>query len=588
LKKFIILITLLIIGISTTASEKSDEKYTGTKLKENYDKEVIQDLTSKNLEEDKPNLPTTLLPFFKNKKVSNKFRTANKAGQWQIYYDLSTYLLTKSAFNLRKSLALLKFCAKKGTFDAKRRYQKLKYLDNKKFLNLKSSDEVINLLKDDTSPYALMAELQLKLTINSFTRKGSSLAYSLSSLEDKAISLIKLIPKDYHAYEILGLIHYQNNKAHKSLEIYKIASSLGSSEGFNEIALAHKKGGLLVENKEKMIHNFNKCAELGNPRCLNSIGFRHSNGFFGKKDKEKAIYYYLKAAKSGWATSYKNLSLIYNEESHINYDLHQEYALHAVLLGESTAYGILSRIYRKGLGVKVNNEIAFYWAISARKTSNAYSLFELAYCYDKGIGVVRDDHKAFKFYERATLNNSYAAASNLASFYQYGRGIQKDCKIALKLHTIAANKGKLYSASKLYQIYRGKCDKGQLDEEKKMYWAELAAKQYYRKMPYSYAWELAYGSKKYRNYPLAKTWYLRSVENGLIDAAYGLASIYYKGLGIEKDFVSAYAWYKLASNYKKNEAKSLKYAKKSYTKLNPEQRKEALKLEKSYIEKYID
>ncbi|OUR95680.1 hypothetical protein A9Q84_14355 [Halobacteriovorax marinus] len=589
--KLVKLIIIFLLSISAHATQVSDER-----SQDNVQNELNNEFNQSSFQRDYKDqnkktlnsiLPTKLLPHFKDKLVKNKYAKALKAGQWQLLYNLSTYLLTKSAFNLKKSLVLLKSCAKRGGFDAKQRYEKLKFLYQKKFLKVSSSEELMGLLKNESSPYALLAEVQIKLILNKFRENNSNLTYSLDSIEDSALALVKALPKNHHVYELLGKVLYQNQKKTKSLTAYQKAAKLGNAEGFNEIALAYKLGGLLGENKNKQVENFRKCASLGNPRCFNSMGYRYSNGFFGKKNKVKALEYYQQAAKRGWATSYRNISLIYNDEGFKNAELHHEYALHAAILGDHTAYGILARIYRHGRGVKVNNDIAFSWASAARNTTNGYSLFELAYCYDKGLGTLRDDHKAFKYYERATINNNYSAASNLASFYQYGRGTQKDCKVALKLHAIAAKEGKLYSASKLYQIYRGKCDKSLANEEKKMYWAKVGAEANYKVMPYSYAWELAYGSKTYRDYKLSKEWYLRSIESGIIEAAYGMGSFYYKGLGIKKDYKVAYAWYRLATHNKRKNQKALKYAAKSFNKLSPSEKIEAEALAATYLAKYL-
>ena len=56
------------------------------------------------------------------------------------------------------------------------------------------------------------------------------------------------------------------------------------------------------------------------------------------------------------------------------------------------------------------------------------------------------------------------------------------------------------------------------------------------------------------NYEEALKWYLSAAEQGYADAQYSLGAVYFKGEGVDTDYVSGYAWMDVASQNGSEEA----------------------------------
>jgi len=101
----------------------------------------------------------------------------------------------------------------------------------------------------------------------------------------------------------------------------------------------------------------------------------------------------------------------------------------------------LAQVYRKGLGVKVDLEIALTWYRKAGEAGHAKAQTMLGFIYRNGIGVEADLKQAVHWYQRAVEQGEPTALFNLGSLYRKGYGVPQNEAKALELYREAAGKG---------------------------------------------------------------------------------------------------------------------------------------------------
>ena len=75
--------------------------------------------------------------------------------------------------------------------------------------------------------------------------------------------------------------------------------------------------------------------------------------------------------------------------------------------------------------------------------------FEIGYCYDKGMGVKKDLKMAFYWYEKAANNGNMIAMYNLGLFYENGFSVEKDIDNAIYWYEKSAKQGSQNAQSQL-------------------------------------------------------------------------------------------------------------------------------------------
>jgi hypothetical protein len=88
-----------------------------------------------------------------------------------------------------------------------------------------------------------------------------------------------------------------------------------------------------------------------------------------------------------------------------------------------------------------------------------------------------------------------------------------------------------------------------------------------------------------RDHKLAANWYLQSAKQGHRKAQRRLGTMYAIGHGMPKDYIKAYAWYKISAA--QNSEKALSNLRKLKTRMTSEQLYYARKLAKQYYETFV-
>ena len=95
-------------------------------------------------------------------------------------------------------------------------------------------------------------------------------------------------------------------------------------------------------------------------------------------------------------------------------------------LGDDRAQYNLGIMYKKGLGVLINNNEAFGWFFLSAEQGNILANYALGNSYNKGEGVKKNYPLAYKAFKYASLREHPLSKINLGAMYFFGNGIQKD------------------------------------------------------------------------------------------------------------------------------------------------------------------
>lgn len=101
----------------------------------------------------------------------------------------------------------------------------------------------------------------------------------------------------------------------------------------------------------------------------------------------------------------------------------------------------LAKIYRKGIRVSQNEQIAFNWFRKAAEGGYSKAQTMTGYLYQIGGGTHKSFDKAVDWYRRASDQGESMALFNLGSLYLSGNGVLKDKDKARQLYQQASEKG---------------------------------------------------------------------------------------------------------------------------------------------------
>lgn len=163
---------------------------------------------------------------------------------------------------------------------------------------------------------------------------------------------------------------------------------------------------------------------------------------------------------------------------------------------DSNSQYYLGVMYFNGFGNSVDYEKAFYWYNKSASQGNVYSILNLGKMYDAGLYVKQDYSKAFNLYLKAAESGNDEAQYNLAVMYDLGKGVEKNIDKALEFYQLAAKQNNSEALFNLGVYYT-------LD-----------------KINYEKAFDL----------------FLQSSNLGNIKAKSNLATMYFLGLGNDKNY----------------------------------------------------
>ena len=109
--------------------------------------------------------------------------------------------------------------------------------------------------------------------------------------------------------------------------------------------------------------------------------------------------------------------------------------------GDSLAQFSLGVMYRNGLGVLENDELAVKWFTKAAEQGSATAQYNLGVMYENGEGVPENDKTAVKWLTKAAEQGNADAQTNLGYMYAFGIGVLTDYVRAYMWYNLGAYNG---------------------------------------------------------------------------------------------------------------------------------------------------
>lgn len=239
---------------------------------------------------------------------------------------------------------------------------------------------------------------------------------------------------------------------------------------------------------------------------------------------------------------------------------------------------------KKGIVVKIDEDLAFKVFMNSAKLGNAASMTEVGECYLNGNGIERDHKEGLRWLRKAADENCAEAMRLLSLYYENGKkGFTKDLYMAFEYCQKSSELGNMWSLAELgVYYYDGKIAKYDRKEAFKLFskaaeagetFAMAMVGEFYLKgvvvqkdenKGFSLIFKAAQDSDNdFAQYSLgncyragkgvdkneneAFNWYEKAAILNNMDAINEIANCYYYGIGCEKDTTKAFENYEKAA-----------------------------------------
>ena len=170
------------------------------------------------------------------------------------------------------------------------------------------------------------------------------------------------------------------------------------------------------------------CARMGDKRCQNELGAWYHYGIGTSKNQDLALEWFYKSAILGYASAYKNIVLIYDQE---DVDVAGkpvekvfEYFENAAQNGDAEDKYFFGLCYYYGIGININDELAFYWLNESAKQGDDGAMNSLGGFYHEGMGVDTSIEKAILSYTKAAQLGNKSSMKHLIKLFEKREGIE--------------------------------------------------------------------------------------------------------------------------------------------------------------------
>lgn len=227
-------------------------------------------------------------------------------------------------------------------------------------------------------------------------------------------------------------------------------------------------------------------------------------------------------------------SQVLDESSQLSGDLLLTKLEKSAKSGDARAQFSLANMYHHGIGIKMDEKLAFYWYIQVAEQGYASAQFNVANGYYHGIGTAQDLAQAQTWYKKAADQDFVAAQYNLAVMYRRGEGSEVDNKQAFYWYERAAQLGYGIAQLTLAKLYEEGVGVEQ-DDGLAQIWYLKAANQNDPKAQFY----LADFYQERNQYAQAVYYYRKASDQGYTKAKYALAMNLIAGTGVVKDETQA-------------------------------------------------
>lgn len=293
---------------------------------------------------------------------------------------------------------------------------------------------------------------------------------------------------------------FNMNQMDKAFRIYERVAQLGDISAFNNLSVCYAEGYGVPADYVKSFELMKKAAEGGFGVSFYPLAFKYHNGLGTEKDDEQARFWIDKA-------------LQFDPNNQEYQKLKESLSEKAGLLEQGLAYF-----------QQQDYDNAFRCFMSAAEQGLASAMNNLSFCYAKGYGTAIDEVKAFEWMKKAAENGVVDSCFRLAVKYHDGTGTQVDLK---QCEYWCAKACELQPDNQEYKDYydalKNEISRRTADPEARTYFEEGSA-----------LWD----SNPEKSFSLL----MKAAEMGHSDAMQNISAAYYRGRGVEKDFVKSFEW----------------------------------------------
>ena len=137
-------------------------------------------------------------------------------------------------------------------------------------------------------------------------------------------------------------------------------------------------------------------------------------------------------------------------------------------LGDNKAQYNLGVMYKKGLGVPINNNEAFSWFFLSANQGNILADYALGHSYLKGSGIKQNYKLALKAFKYSALREHPTPRLLIGNMYYQGQGVIVSYSRAFLWWSLAQDLN-IDGASENISMIKKKMTKGQYSKAKEMY-----------------------------------------------------------------------------------------------------------------------
>ena len=196
------------------------------------------------------------------------------------------------------------------------------------------------------------------------------------------------------------------------------------------------------------------------PLLEQSIGYY--TGIAGEVDDARAHELLLEAVADGDVLSQMWLARVYSRgRMFFERDDAKAREIAAGVIGEVTrlaranvaeAAFLMGTAYTEGLGMEINEDLAFAWYFRAANLGNALAAHNLGNAYREGAGLPQDSNIAAYWYRLAADKGDALPMFWLGQMYEAGEGVEQSREQALRWYRESANRGRADAGEALERL----------------------------------------------------------------------------------------------------------------------------------------
>lgn len=198
--------------------------------------------------------------------------------------------------------------------------------------------------------------------------------------------------------------------------------------------------------------------------------------------------------------------------------------------GDKLAPYNIGLMYYDGQGTPVDRKKACEWFLKGALLDDISAQYNVASCYYNGIGFEKDYSEAFKWFLNAANKGNEKAQYRVAEIYFFGTGTELNLNKAMEWYKKSAAQGNAQAKSRLESL-------------------EKAANTPYKSLTIAdVSGQVIDGNQLHASA-------INAAQQGNAQAQFELGMTYFKGIGVQKDYLKALEWFNKAADQGHERAK---------------------------------